>query len=126
MDTLVTPTAITPGIVSDSRSYDGPVWSSGAPADVAHFSVAAAERSANAVNSNLGQHFVRDAIERQAQANDLRAEIRAMANDYKSLYGYIGDLKATIESNEKGRLAADLQDAKFKLLLAEVKVATPV
>lgn len=128
MDTLVSPTAVTPGIVSDSRGYDGPMWSSGAPADVALATVGATERNAFGVNHNInaivGTNVVRDTIERGNNYSNLQAELKALNAGYWNTFQAIHDLKERVSVQEVSSLRDKLNDSKYDGINAKIELLT--
>lgn len=134
MDSVVTPTAFTPGIVS-APSFPGPygpAYSTVSPADAAHLSVAATER--NWLATQFGDNFTRDAIERQVGFS----EIRALINSVNAAYGGLAvsvaelksaqavqnaELKAALSSQENTRLRDDLSNTKQQAMLDAILAA---
>lgn len=135
MDSVVTPTALTPGIVSAAPSFAGPygpAYSTVSPADAAHLSVAATER--NWLAGQFGDNFTRDAIERQVGFS----EIRSLINSVNAAYGGLAvsvaelksaqavqnaELKAALSSQENTRLRDDLSNTKQQAMLDTILAA---
>lgn len=131
MDTLVSPTAVTPGIVSDSRGYDGPTWASGAPADVALATQGSIERNAFGVNHNINAftstNVIRDTIERANHYSNLQAEIKALHANYFNTFQSISDLKERLVTQEVSSLrdklnatAMDVVNSKLEAIVGAI------
>lgn len=127
MDTLVTPTAVTPGIASVGRPY-GPEWSSTVGAEAALFNQIANHSYATGTENTLSTHFVRDAVERRNDAAELRAEIKALNANYYTIITQLGDMKFQAQANEAAKLRDENQELRFRQLIREVnrKSTVPV
>lgn len=125
MDTLVTPTAVSPGIATVGyNGYPGYPTNATLPgAEVAHFNTAAVERSWAA--SQADAHFVRDSVERSIGLSEIRQAQRDLISQNSAILatvaGMKGELFSALNSMEISRLKDALDGANQKLLILETK-----
>lgn len=113
MDSMVTPSNYGPGFVADGRN-DGPSWAALGPSDAALSTHLAVKSNADVTSVNA--QFVRDAIERNAHATDIRRDFADIKNYLATL-----DPQKAILQLEVSRLKSDAEASKFDAILAAIK-----